>query len=195
MRIELRADGLHINGYVNVTGKKSRPVVTPHGRCIEVVEERAFERAIAKAGEVCVTVDHDNSHIYASTRDGTLKMYEDNIGLHADVLITDPDLIEIAKKGNIRGWSFGMHNVVDTLEQRTDDLPLRRIKDLELDHLTLVVKKQPCYAATSVEVRADSEDCIEHRAFDDEVNLIVPSAPGEAYYASYQNRIDALKNT
>lgn len=195
MRIELRADGLHISGYVNVTGKKSRPVITPHGRCVEVVEERAFERAIAKAGEICVTVDHDNSHIYATTRDSTLKLYEDNIGLHADVLITDPDLIEIAKKGKVRGWSFGMRNVVDTLEQRTDDLPLRRIKELDLDHLTLVVKKQPCYAATSVEVRADVEDFIENRAFDENVELIVPSAPGAEYYASYQKRIDELKNT
>ena len=99
---------------------------------------------------------------------------------------------QIAKKGKIRGWSFGMHNVVDTLEQRTDDLPLRRIKELDLDHLTLVVKKQPCYAATSVEVRADVEDFIENRAFDENVELIVPSAPGAGYYASYQKRIDNL---
>lgn len=195
MRIELRADGLHINGYVNVTGKKSRPVITPHGRCVEVVEERAFERAIAKAGEICVSVDHDQTHIYASTADGTLKLYEDNIGLHADVLITDPDLMEIAKKGKIRGWSFGMRNVVDSLEQRTNDLPLRRIKDLDLDHLTLVVKKQPCYAATSVEVRADEESCLECRAFDEEIICVIPSAPGKEYYAGYENRINALKNT
>lgn len=31
MRIEERADGLHISGYVNVTGKLSRPVITPRG--------------------------------------------------------------------------------------------------------------------------------------------------------------------
>lgn len=193
MRIELRADGLHIDGYVNVTGKLSRPVLTPHGRCVETIEERAFERALAKGGDICVTVDHDQTHIYASTQDGTLSLYEDNIGLHADVLITDPDLIDVARKGKIRGWSFGMRNVVDSVEQRGDDLPLRRIKDLDLDHLTLVVKKRPCYAATSVEIRADSEELIEERAFDDNVRCNV-SGPGEAYYASYQERIDKLKN-
>ena len=32
MNIEVRSDGLHISGYVNVTGKLSRPVLTPHGK-------------------------------------------------------------------------------------------------------------------------------------------------------------------
>ena len=130
MKIELRADGAHISGYVNVTEKKSRPVITPHGRVIEEIEPRAFEKAIDRAGNITVTVDHDNSHVYASTDEGTLKLYEDNIGLHADVLITDETLIELAKKGKIRGWSFGMYNVQDELEQRADQLPLRRIRRL-----------------------------------------------------------------
>ncbi|MCI6582699.1 MAG: hypothetical protein MSH15_12095 [Oscillospiraceae bacterium] len=41
MKIEERADGLHIKGYVNVTGKISRPLITPHGKCVETIEERA----------------------------------------------------------------------------------------------------------------------------------------------------------
>lgn len=32
MQLEFRADGAHISGYVNVTEKKSRPVMTPHGQ-------------------------------------------------------------------------------------------------------------------------------------------------------------------
>ena len=118
MNIEIRADGAHISGYVNVTEKKSRPVITPHGKVIEEVEPRAFEQALSRAGNINVTVDHDNTHVYASTDEGTLKLYEDNIGLHADVLITDETLIGLAKKGKIRGWSFGMYNVQDELEQR-----------------------------------------------------------------------------
>ena len=154
MNIEVRADDtVRIEGYVNATEKKSRPVITPHGKCIEMVEERAFENAINRAGDASVTVDHDSSHIYASTKDNTLKLYEDGIGLHADVLITDKSVVEIAKQGKIRGWSFGMYNVVDELEQRADgELPIRHIKSLDLDHITLVVNKIPCYSATSVEV-------------------------------------------
>lgn len=89
MKIEIRADGAHISGYVSVTEKKSRPVITPHGKVIEEIEPKAFEHALNRAGDVSVTVDHEKTHIYASITDGNLSLYEDNIGLHADVLITD----------------------------------------------------------------------------------------------------------
>ena len=81
MDIEIRADGAHISGYVNVTEKKSRPVITPHGKVVEEIEPRAFEMALSRAGDISVTVDHDKTHIYASTKDGSLKMYEDGIDL------------------------------------------------------------------------------------------------------------------
>ena len=71
MQIEIRADGARICGYVNVTEKKSRPVMTPHGKVIEEIEPRAFERAIERAGNINVTVDHDDTHVYASTESGT----------------------------------------------------------------------------------------------------------------------------
>ena len=71
MKIEIRADGAHISGYVNAAEKKSRPVITPRGKVIEVIEPRAFERAIERAGNITVTLDHDNTHLYASTETGT----------------------------------------------------------------------------------------------------------------------------
>ena len=74
MCIEERADGLHISGYVNVTGKLSRPVVTPRGRVLETIEERAFGDVIAKSGDITVTLDHEQGHAYASTREGTLAL-------------------------------------------------------------------------------------------------------------------------
>lgn len=190
MKIEVRADNtVKISGYVNAVERKSRPVITPHGKCVEVVEERAFERAIEKAGNISVTVDHDTSHIYADTNNGTLKLYEDNIGLHADVLISDQSVVEIAKQGKIKGWSFGMYNVVDELEQRSDDIPIRHIKALDLDHITLVVNKTPCYSATSVEVRAEAEANIEERCFDSNIML----SENKIDYSSYENKIKAIK--
>lgn len=164
MNIEIRADAARITGYVNVTGKLSKPVITSHGKVVETIEERAFQEAIDRAGDISVTVDHDKSHIYGSTSSGTLKLVEDNIGLHADVIITDKNIISLAKSGKIRGWSFGMYNVGDELEQRANDYPLRRIKKLDLDHITLVVNKNPVYASTSVELRADKEVEMEIRA-------------------------------
>lgn len=196
MKIEVRADNtVHITGYVNATEKKSRPVITPHGKCIEVVEARAFEQALNRAPDITVTMDHDRSHIYASTSQGSLKLYEDGIGLHADVIISDPDIIEVAKQGKIKGWSFGMYNVKDEIEQRAEgELPIRHIKSLDLDHITLVVNKTPCYSATSVELRADSETDIETRAIDSKIELSVPEEPKPKIdYSDYENRIHSLK--
>ena len=176
MNIEVRADGARITGYVNVTEKKSRPVITPRGKVIEEIEPRAFAEAINRAGNITVTLK------------------EDAIGLHADVLIKDKDLIELAKKGKIRGWSFGMYNVKDSMEERADDLPIRHIKALDLDHLTLVVKKSPIYSATSVELRAGEDIELETRASLDEPTLSGPALYTPAFDNSeFRGRIAALK--
>lgn len=197
MKIEIRADGAHISGYVNVTEKKSRPVITPHGKVVEEIEPRAFEAAINRAGNINVTVDHDDTHIYASTSNGTLKLYEDNIGLHADVLITDENLIDLARQGKIKGWSFGMYNVKDEIEPRADDLPLRKIKALDLDHVTLVVRKSPVYSATSIEVRADEEVSVETRTMEQtpQITEIEAKKPGSPSFdnSAFRRRVEAIK--
>lgn len=190
MRMEIRADGLHINGYVNVTGKLSRPVITPRGKVLETIEERAFDEAIKKNGNITVQLDHDAGHAYASTSGGTLVLKEDAIGLHADVLITDETVIEMARKGKLRGWSFGMYNVQDEMESRgEDELPIRHVKHLDLDHISLIKDKVPCYAATSVEVRAEGDVYIEQRALDSDVEIIITEHHD---YSQYENRLKAL---
>ena len=191
MKIEVRADGLHISGYVNVTGKLSRPVITPRGKVLETIEERAFGEAIKKSGDVSVQLDHDAGHAYARTSDNTLTLKEDAIGLHADVLITDETVIEMARKGKLRGWSFGMYNVQDEMESRgEDELPIRHVKGLMLDHISLIKDKVPCYAATSVECRADGDIEMEQRALDIEPELFIENKPD---YSDYENRLKMLE--
>ena len=191
MRMEIRADGLHINGYVNVTGKLSRPVITPRGKVLETIEERAFDEAIKKNGNITVQLDHDAGHAYASTSGGTLVLKEDAIGLHADVLITDETVIEMARKGKLRGWSFGMYNVQDEMESRgEDELPIRHVKHLDLDHISLIKDKVPCYAATSVEVRAEGDVYIEQRAICTEPELVIGNNPD---LSEYENRLKMLE--
>lgn len=195
MRIEERADGLHITGYVNVTGKKSKPLITPHGRVIEVIEERAFESALSKSGDVTVNVDHNSTQVYARTSDGTLALEEDAIGLRASVVIKDEMVIEAARKGKIKGWSFGMYNVVDDMEQRAEgELPIRHVKDFVLDHVSLIKDQTPCYAATSVECRADNDVNVETRAIDVKVDThIVEVESQKIDYSDYKNRIEKLR--
>ena len=164
MKAELRADGLHISGYVNVPGRESRPVLTPHGRVIEIIEQRAFARAIERAGDIRMLLDHDRNHVLADTTDGTLKVKEDEVGLRAESVVTDETVIAGAKEGRLKGWSFNMKNVKDSIEERADGLPIRHVKDFDMDEITLVMNKVPVYSSTSIEVRADTEEEVETRA-------------------------------
>ena len=180
MIVEERADGsLHVSGYVNVTGKLSRPVITSKGeKVIEVIEERAFQDAISRASNVQMTKDHDASVVLAETRASNLDLKEDKIGLHANAVITDAQTIDEGKRGLFKGWSFGMRNIVDRIEERADKLPIRHVEKFDLDHITLVVKKTPAYAATSVELRANDEmEELECRTIDDEITVVTIPKP------------------
>lgn len=196
MKVEIRADGMHISGYVNVTEKMSRPVITGKGqRVVEVIEPRAFEGAIERAENVTMTKDHNPECVLAETRAKTLTLYEDPIGLYADALVTDAQTIAEARAGKLRGWSFGMKNVRDKIEERADALPLRRVSAFDLDHITLVVNKTPFYAATSIEMRADDQtEAIELRALE-ESPKISETEPKKLDFdnSEYKNRITALK--
>ena len=164
MRAELRADGLHISGYVNVPGRESRPVLTPRGKVIEIIEQRAFARAIERAGGINMLLDHDKTKILASTEDGTLAVREDEVGLRAESVVTDETVINGAKAGRLKGWSFNMKNVKDSIEERTEGLPIRHVKDFDMDEITLVMNKIPVYSSTSIEVRSNTEEEVETRA-------------------------------
>ena len=174
MKVEVSSDKtVHIRGYVNAVERESRPVMTPHGMVNELVESGVFKRALETGGNVEMMVDHNRSRVLADTAGGTLKLKEDAIGLRADTVFTDEKVLAAAKAGKIKGWSFGMKNVKDTIEERSGKLNLRRITGLELDHVTLVIDQTPCYSATSVEMRADKEEHIERRAFDEEPEVTV----------------------
>jgi len=193
MKAEIRADGLHISGYVNVPGRESRPVITPRGKVIEVIEQRAFKRALKKVDNIDLLVDHERK--IASTKDGNLKVWEDEIGLRAEAIITDKEVIEGARKGKLKGWSFNMMKVVDEIEERAGKLPLRRVKDFVMTEITLALRKLPVYSATSIEVRAEEEEEIEVRAFECEVKIkdLTENKKQNIDYTEYQNKINKLK--
>lgn len=165
MRAELRSDGLHIDGYVNVPGRKSRPVMTPRGKVIEVIEPGAFRDALSRAPELRMLLDHDAGHELASREAGTLKAVEDSVGLRASSVVTDPAVIDGAKQNRLRGWSFNMQNVEDEMEERAEGLPVRHVKKFDMSEISLIMNRIPVYSATSVEVRADGKDAdVETRA-------------------------------
>ncbi len=193
MKAEIRADGLHISGYVNVPGRESRPVVTSHGMVNEVIEQRAFQRAIEKAEEIRLMLDHEKK--IASTKEGTLDVYEDAVGLRAEAVVADDETVAAARQGKLKGWSFNMFKVKDEIEERAGKLPLRKVKDFSMTEITLALRKKPVYASTSIEVRADDSEEIELRSGDDEINVLdlTQQKIKEIDYSEFENKIKKLK--
>lgn len=188
MKAEIRADGLHVSGYVNVTGRQSRPIFTKRGKVIEIIERRAFQKAIDRAENVQLLLDHRNDRVLASVKDKTLAVKEDEIGLRAEAVVTDQETIAAAKAGRLKGWSFNMLHPVDELEERADQLPIRRVKDFDMTEITLALDRVPAYSSTSIELRADKEVETEERAMETEISLSVERQPEESDNSVYRNR-------
>lgn len=192
MIAEIRADGLHITGYVNVPGRESRPVITPKGKVIEVIEQRAFQRAIERADNINLKLDHER--VIASTTEGTLIAYEDAVGLRAETVIKDEEVIKGAKEGKLKGWSFNMFRVKDEIEQRTDKLPIRHVKEFDMSEITLALNKQPVYSSMSIEVRAENnEEEVEVRAESSQITVVDMTEKAKINYSEYENKINKLK--
>lgn len=196
MRIEIRNDSVVIDGYVNAVERMSNPVITPHGKVIEVIEQRAFERALERASNIDLLLNHDKNRKLGSTQEGNLELWEDNIGLRAVCTINDSEVVEKAREGKLKGWSFGMYTNDDSIEQRADGLPIRHIKDLDLFEVSIIDNRlNPCYTATSIETRADGDKVIEQRAYENKIvveNMVeTPKEPID--YSLFESRISNLK--
>ncbi|MCE5226698.1 MAG: HK97 family phage prohead protease [Porphyromonadaceae bacterium] len=196
LRIEIRNDSVVIDGYVNAVERMSNPVITPHGKVIEVIEQRAFEKALERAENVDLLLNHSKERKLGSTTEENTELWEDNIGLRAVCTVTDSDVIQKAKDGKLKGWSFGMYVNEEHIEQRAEGLPIRHIKDLDLFEVSIIDDRMnPCYTATSIETRADGEKVIEQRAYENRIvveNMV--ETPKEVInYTEFENRISNLK--
>lgn len=165
MKIKIRADSVEIEGYVNAVERVSKPLWSRIGRFIERICAGAFKKALKRADDVAILLNHDWNRQLGSTKQGNLQLEEDNIGLHARATITDPEVIEEARRGELVGWSFGFmdRDVENAME---DGLPLRKVRDLDLMEVSLLNKKMtPAYNGTLVTTRAvDGEEEIQFRS-------------------------------
>lgn len=154
LKIEIRGDQVLIDGYVNAVGRESRVLPSPNGKFVEVIAPQAFEKALRANPDVDLLFNHDNSRKLGSTKDNNLELYEDAIGLRATATVTDPEVIEKAKNGDLKGWSFGFIAQKDTWEQRENAVQRRTIEEMELIEVS-ILDKTPAYIATSIEARGE----------------------------------------
>lgn len=159
MNIRVNKDSVEIDGYVNAVERLSKPLSDRLGKFVERVKAGAFKRALERADDVRILLNHDWNKDLGGTKDGNLELYEDAIGLHARATITDKDVVEQARRGDLVGWSFGFTDR-DVEQGEENGLTVRNVKDLNLYEVSLINRsKVPAYDGTLVAVRSadDSE--------------------------------------
>ena len=195
MKVEIRADSVTIEGYVNAVGRDSRVMQSPTGQFVEQVEPKTFERALSRTQDVDLM--HNHKRTIGGVVQGNLALQEDAIGLHARATVTDTAVIEAAKNGELRGWSFGFSNPKDRIEPLGDGLQRRYLEDLELQEVSIIDSSMvPAYVGTSIEMRSGSEMTVEYRGFGDNVetyNLTPKSDANKPDYSVQRAEIELMK--
>lgn len=172
MKINIRADSVEIEGYVNAIERNSKPLWSRMGQFIERICKGAFKKALKRNDDVKILLNHDPNRVLGSTKQGNLELEEDNIGLKARAIITDPDVVKKARNGDLVGWSFGFtdRDVENTIEK---GMPLRAVKDLNLEEVSILDRtKTPAYDGTLIMARDDDgEFHFRGEDFIDEVSI------------------------
>lgn len=164
MRVEVRNNKIIIDGYVNAVERASKVLYDTRGEFIEKIRSGVFQKALERADNVDVLLDHERDRKLADTKSGTAKLYEDNIGLRAIVEIEDAEVIQKAKENKLRGWSFGFFCNKEDRKTNEDGIEERTVRDLDLLEVSIIDdKKYPAYIGTSIEMREDKVKVIEYR--------------------------------
>jgi uncharacterized protein len=153
--VELRdeiadSDKMMIGGYA----ARFNSIIELFSGMQEQIAEGAFRSSLD--GDVRALWDHDTRYVLGRTKNDTLKLREDSIGLGFDLEINDTtygkDTYKLIKRRDISGVSFGF-SVKDEEWKRLDDtVILRTIKDVELFEISPVTF--PAYKDTEVFTRS-----------------------------------------
>lgn len=193
MRIEVRNDSVLIDGYVNAVGRDSRPLRDRNGeRYVEQIVPGTFKRALTK-NEVKLLLDHDEKRELGST-ETNLTLKEDAIGLRATAEITDAEVIEKAKTGKLRGWSFGFYEKDASEEEMANGLKRRFVEEMELAEVSIIdEKKIPCYEGTSIETRAEGKEIVQSDVLEIRADVVEVKKEESFDLSSYKKRIKDLE--
>ena len=207
MKIIIRSDHVHIEGYVNAVERLSKPITERLGTFRERVKAGTFSKALKRAEDIRILSNHDWGKDLGGIKDGNLKLEEDAIGLRASTDIYDAETIEDAKAGNLVGWSFGFYPL-ESRDTSEDGMPIKELIDIDLREVSLLNRKHvPAYDGTLVMVRDNEPKMVigESMMDDDmEIREETPEPPAETipeekkevsseYFARYKTMIALMK--
>lgn len=174
MKIIIREDSVHIEGYVNAIERVSKPLMSRLGQFLERICKGAFFNALKRNDDVKILLNHDPSRVLGSQKQGNLELEEDAIGLRACATITDPEVIKLARQGDLVGWSFGFYDMPDGVDEGIDEdtqLPLRKVREMYLEEVSILDRtRTPAYDGTLIMAR-DDKTLYAGESFIDEVEI------------------------
>jgi HK97 family phage prohead protease len=167
MNIEVRGEAVIISGYVNAVERYSKPITDILRNRVQTFIERVragvFKTALKRNKDVKVLLNHDHSRELANTADGSAKLEEDSIGLRAEVVITDKEVVEKARQNKLVGWSFGFYPNADEVGTEGENTT-RTLTDLDLAEVSILDDtRSPAYYGTSIQARSEGGKRMEIR--------------------------------
>ena len=138
-------------------------------------------------------LNHDEKRELGST-ETNLTLREDAIGLRATAEIDDAEVIQDARDGKLRGWSFGFYERGATEEELPSGMKRRYVEDMKLVEVSIInQKKLPCYEATSIETRAEGEEKVFTEPLETRAEVIEHKKEEKQDLESFKNRIKKLE--
>jgi HK97 family phage prohead protease len=149
--IRAAAEGRQLSGYAAVFNSRSQDL----GGFVEVIRPGAFARALDM--DVRALWNHDSNHVLGRTKNGTLRLREDEHGLYMEVDLPDTamgrDVHEMVRRGDVDQMSFAFSVNKGGEEWRKEDgQQVRELLDVALYDVSPVT--YPAYEATTVSARA-----------------------------------------
>jgi HK97 family phage prohead protease len=139
-----------VKGYASVFNKLSEDL----GGFVEQAAPGAFAKTIQK-DDIRALFNHDPNYVLGRTKNGTLRLNEDDKGLAIEIDPPDTqwsrDLQESIRRGDITQMSFGFMAVKDEWKNEQDKIPIRTLIEVWLRDVSPVTF--PAYPQTSVKVR------------------------------------------
>lgn len=120
----------------------------------EQIARGAFRKTLQEAN-VRALLEHDPRWLLGSSQSKTLRLVEDDHGLHVEIDPPDTsagrDVVESLRRGDLSAMSFGFRAIKEKWETK-DEKPLRVLQEVALYDVSLVAF--PAYPDTSVALRS-----------------------------------------
>ena len=139
---------LRMAGYAAVFNEPSLPLPF-----IETISEGAFRKTLTETPDVRLLINHEGLPL-ARTKNGTMKLYEDEKGLYFEAELADTqearDLYTLVERGDVDQMSFAFR----VIRQKWNmDRTERTLTEVSLEDGDVSIVTYPAYQATSVEAR------------------------------------------